>query len=74
MLQIEEDIYHAGIDRGVLYCRGSWFRAEADSGEGMFFRTTFATSSADDMAEAIKRFGEVLRAIFSLKDGVNGHA
>ncbi|KAL9608191.1 MAG: hypothetical protein Q9167_006969 [Letrouitia subvulpina] len=74
MLEIEEEIYHAGIDRGVLYCRGSWFRAEADSGEGMFFRTTFATSSAEDMAEAIKRFGEALRAIFDLKNEVNGHA
>lgn len=40
----------------------------------MFFRTTFATSSAEDIAKAIKRFGEVLRALFELKDGVNGHA
>lgn len=66
MLEIEDEVFHAGIDRGVLYTKGSWFRAEADSGSDMFFRTTFAAASAERITEAIKRFGEALRAVFAL--------
>lgn len=32
----------------------------------MFFRTTFAAAPADKITEAIKRFGEALRAEFGL--------
>ena len=67
MLDIEDEVFHAGIDRGVLSSKGSWFRAEADGGEDMFFRTTFAAVSSEDITEAIRRFGEALRAVFLLK-------
>lgn len=32
----------------------------------MFFRATFAAASADQIAEAIKRFGDALRGQFGL--------
>jgi len=66
MLDIEDEIFHAGIDRGVLSAKGSFFRAEADGGEEMFFRTTFAAASAENITEAIRRFGEGLRSVFLL--------
>ena len=67
LLELEEDIFHAGIDHGVLTSRGSWFRAEADFGTELFFRSTFAAASAEQIDEAIKRFGEGLRDTFGLK-------
>ena len=67
MLEIEEEIFQAGIERGVLSSKGSWFRAEADGGEKMFFRTTFAAASPEQIEEAIRRFGEGLREVFRLE-------
>lgn len=64
MLEIEDEIFHAGIDRGVLSAKGSFFRAEAGGGKDMFFRTTFAAASAENITEAIRRFGEGLRSVF----------
>ena len=66
MLQIEEEIFQAGIERGVLCSKGSWFRAEADGGKKMFFRTTFAAAAPEQIREAIRRFGEGLREVFRL--------
>ncbi|KAI4139924.1 MAG: hypothetical protein L6R39_006047 [Caloplaca ligustica] len=71
ILEIEDKIWRAGVDRGVLSAKGSWSRAEADAGEEMFFRTTFAAAGAEDVTEAIRRFGEALRAEFGL-DEKNG--
>lgn len=34
----------------------------------MFFRATFAAAAPDKMQEAIKRFGDALRAEFGLKE------
>jgi aromatic amino acid aminotransferase I / 2-aminoadipate transaminase len=65
--EIEETIFTAAVDRGALLCRGSWFRADKNMPEDkMFFRATFAAASAEKMQEAIKRFGEALRAEFGL--------
>ncbi|KAI1394233.1 PLP-dependent transferase [Hypoxylon trugodes] len=65
ILEIEEDIFKSCIDKGVLAIRGSWFRAEQDlPPSGLFFRTTFAAASEDDMARAIERFGEAVRESF----------
>ncbi|KAI4205622.1 MAG: hypothetical protein LQ346_001406 [Caloplaca aetnensis] len=68
VLEIEDKIWRAGCDKGVLSAKGSWSRAEADPGDDMFFRTTFATAGAEDMTEAIRRFGEALRAEFGLEE------
>ncbi|KAL8700648.1 MAG: hypothetical protein Q9201_005334 [Fulgogasparrea decipioides] len=66
MLDVEEEVWRAGVDRGVLTAKGSWFRAEQDGGEEMCFRTTFAAAGEEDVKEAMRRFGETLRVEFAL--------
>ncbi|KAI8632580.1 PLP-dependent transferase [Xylariaceae sp. FL1651] len=67
ILDIEEEIFDSCIERGVLACRGSWFRAERDiEPSGLFFRTTFAAASQADMDVAIERFGQAVRASFGI--------
>ncbi|KAI1765331.1 PLP-dependent transferase [Hypoxylon sp. FL1150] len=65
ILEIEDNIFASCIDKGVLAIRGSWFRAEQDvPPSGLFFRTTFAAASEEDMAHAIERFGAAVRESF----------
>ncbi|KAI0452738.1 putative L-kynurenine/alpha-aminoadipate aminotransferase [Xylaria acuta] len=67
ILEIEEEIFDSCIERGVLACRGSWFRAERDvEPTGLFFRTTYASASQADMDVAIQRFGQAVRASFGI--------
>ncbi|KAK9368395.1 pyridoxal phosphate-dependent transferase [Lipomyces kononenkoae] len=74
-LQIENRIYHAGIDHGILFIPGSWFRADQDpvdetvkptNGEevSVFFRGTFATVPQDKLIEGIRLFAEVIAKEF----------
>ena len=76
MADIEEEVFQAAINRGVLVSKGSWFLAERGhgEGEGMFFRTTFAAASELQLTEGIKRLGEGIRAVFRLEPAkeVNG--
>lgn len=67
LLEIEEEIYNTAIANGVLVCRGSWFSAEPGKPpRGMFFRTTYAASSEDNMVKGIERFGAAVRESFQL--------
>ncbi|KAI1634447.1 pyridoxal phosphate-dependent transferase [Biscogniauxia mediterranea] len=67
ILDIEKDLFDTCIDKGVLACRGSWFRAETDKDpSGLFFRVTFAAAAASDMRTAIERFGAAVRHCFEL--------
>jgi aromatic amino acid aminotransferase I len=50
----------------VLVSRGSWFKAAGRTEDKMFFRATFAAASEENITEAIKRFGDALRAEFKL--------
>lgn len=73
LLAIEDEVYHACIDRGVLASKGSWFRAEQQDAEptgadDMFFRMTFAAASSEAVREAVGRFGAALRAVFGLEE------
>ena len=126
ILEIEEEVFQAGIERGVLISKGTWFRAEgpgphADSipkagpagghthaangqkrdvegnskdvvlngsngvngvngmnghakaveyegDDRIYFRTTFAAASSEQVAEAISRFGDALRAVFKIEE------
>ncbi|PKY01582.1 amino acid aminotransferase [Aspergillus campestris IBT 28561] len=63
---IEQEIFQAAVDNGVLVSRGSWFTASGLREESMFFRATFAAASAENIEEAIKRFGDALRIQFGL--------
>ena len=67
MLEIEDEVFHAGVARGALTSKGSIFRAEADGGNDMFFRATFAAASSENITEAIRRFGKGLKAVFQLR-------
>jgi aromatic amino acid aminotransferase I len=65
---IEEEIFNSCIDSGVLVARGSWFLTEKDRPlPGLYFRTTFASASAENMSEAISRFGRAVRDSFGRK-------
>ncbi|KAK8126849.1 pyridoxal phosphate-dependent transferase [Apiospora kogelbergensis] len=67
LLQLEEEIFDSCIEKGVLACRGSWFRAEHDKPlSGLFFRTTYAAASEEQMAVAIERFGSAVRGSFGI--------
>jgi aromatic amino acid aminotransferase I len=69
ILNIEEEIFMAAIDQGVLISRGSWFTADKTSfvPTDMFFRATFAAASEEKMTEAIERFGVAVRDSFGLE-------
>ncbi|KAK3328888.1 aromatic amino acid aminotransferase-like protein [Apodospora peruviana] len=71
LLQIEEEIFHLCLDKGALVARGSWFRAEPkttpnEETDYMYFRTTFAAATPENMTEAIRRFGEAVRESFRI--------
>ena len=67
VLELEDEIFHAAVEGGTLISKGSWFRAESDDpGNRMFFRLTFASAPNDQVAEAIRRFGNALRRAFNL--------
>ncbi|KAL2165243.1 hypothetical protein VTH06DRAFT_539 [Thermothelomyces fergusii] len=71
ILEIEEDIFNRCIAKGVLVARGSWFRAEQDlPPSGLYFRTTFAAASPDNMREAIRRLGEAIRESYRIDAGM----
>ncbi|CAG7973395.1 unnamed protein product [Penicillium salamii] len=65
--EIEEEIFLASVDAGVLLSRGSWFKPDRDTvEENMFFRATFAAASSEKIDEAISRFAASLRTQFGL--------
>ncbi|KAE8149778.1 pyridoxal phosphate-dependent transferase [Aspergillus avenaceus] len=64
--EIEEAVFLAAINNGVLVSRGSWFKAQGAHEEKLFFRGTFAAASFDAISEAISRFGSTLRQEFGL--------
>lgn len=67
ILEVEEEIFNSCIGKGVLVARGSWFRAEQDMEPNeLFFRVTFAAATAENITEAIRRFGDAVRESFKL--------
>lgn len=67
ILEIEEDIFNRCIKKGVLVGRGSWFRAEQHKApRDMFFRTTYAAATPENMTEAIKRLGAAIRESYGM--------
>ena len=65
---VEQAIFHAAIEEGVLVSCGSWFLADKTVVErDMFFRVTFAAAPGDKITEAIRRFGVTLKTQFGLE-------
>ncbi|KAF2403945.1 PLP-dependent transferase [Trichodelitschia bisporula] len=68
--ELEEEVFLGTIRHGALVMRGSLFQADRDSPLGaLFFRTTFAAASEENIREAIRRFGEAIREVFGLEVG-----
>jgi aromatic amino acid aminotransferase I / 2-aminoadipate transaminase len=70
ILDIEQEIFLAAVDQGVLICRGSWFLGEKITDlepTDMFFRATYAAASEDKIFHAIERFGIAVRQSFGVK-------
>ncbi|KAJ3485106.1 hypothetical protein NLG97_g6890 [Lecanicillium saksenae] len=64
--EIEQEIFDACIDAGVLVARGSWFRAEPHAPlSGLCFRATYAMATPENMDVAISRFGKAVRRSFT---------
>ena len=72
LMEIEDRIFLAAVDKGVLCAKGSWFRAEKGTDEEVFLRTTFAAAPGDRIVEAIRRLGEAVTEEFGIRE--NGHA
>ncbi|KAK1834825.1 pyridoxal phosphate-dependent transferase [Podospora conica] len=67
ILEMEEEIFDRCIKGGVLVARGSWFRAEPEKPPtGLFFRTTYAAATEENMVEATRRLGKVIREVYKL--------
>jgi aromatic amino acid aminotransferase I len=66
--EIEEEIFLATVEEGALVLPGSWFYAQNDvEHDTLFFRATYAAAPFEKIQEAIRRFGEAVRASFELK-------
>jgi aromatic amino acid aminotransferase I / 2-aminoadipate transaminase len=66
VLDIEDRIFKRSVEDLVMVNKGSWFRGEKGSVDGVKFRLTFAAAPEGELEEAAKRFGEALRAEFGL--------
>ena len=70
ILDIEEEIFDSCIEKGVLVARGSWFRTEPNGPHAdkntIFFRATFASATAVNIDEAIRRFGAAVKKSFRM--------
>jgi aromatic amino acid aminotransferase I len=66
---LEEELFLAAVEYGVLTGKGSWFAAERDhfDPQDLFFRATFAAATGEKMTEAIERFGVAVRKVFGLQ-------
>jgi aromatic amino acid aminotransferase I len=65
---VEQAIFHAAIEEGVLVSCGSWFLADKTAVESdMFFRVTFAAAPENKITEAIRRLGATLKNQFGLE-------
>ena len=71
--ELEEEIFLQCISKGTLVMRGSWFYADAHAQhDTMFFRATYAAAPSDKIEEAIKRFGDAVRASFEITRNGDG--
>lgn len=65
ILRIEERVFRAGLEAGVMCCKGSAFRGPEGPGANMFLRTTFASVALSQLTEAVQRLGHAIRREFN---------
>ncbi|KAF5562131.1 aromatic amino acid aminotransferase I [Fusarium napiforme] len=64
---IEEEIFQHSIKHGVLFARGSWFRAEAhEELNELFLRVTFASAAEEEMCAAVQRLSAAIKKSFRI--------
>ncbi|KAH6658565.1 putative aromatic aminotransferase Aro8 [Truncatella angustata] len=59
-MAVEDCIYRTALKHGVMFCKGSAFRADNEQCRELFFRATFATATLQQLVEAIRRFRKAL--------------
>ncbi|KAF5970442.1 aromatic amino acid aminotransferase I [Fusarium coicis] len=65
---IEEEIFQHSIKQGVLFARGSWFRAEAHKElNELFLRVTFASAAEEEMCAAVQRLSAAIKKSFRIE-------
>ncbi|QGI68658.1 hypothetical protein CEK26_012617 [Fusarium fujikuroi] len=65
--EIEVEIFKNSIDQGVLFARGSWFRAEPhEELKELFLRVTFASAAEGDMCTAVQRLSAAIKKSFRI--------
>ncbi|KAH7207295.1 pyridoxal phosphate-dependent transferase [Fusarium oxysporum] len=66
--EIEGEIFQHSIDQGVLFARGSWFRAEPQKElNELFLRVTFASAAEEDMCTAVQRLSAAIKKSFRIE-------
>ncbi|KAI1033349.1 hypothetical protein LB503_008397 [Fusarium chuoi] len=56
------------LDQGVLFARGSWFRADPHKElKGLFLRVTFASAAEGDMCTAVQRLSAAIKKSFQIE-------
>ena len=63
ILAIEDQLYNAALEQGVLCCKGSFFNAR-DVQSDLYVRLTFVTASKSEIVEAIQRFAKAVKLVF----------
>lgn len=68
LLDIEQEVFLAAVNAGVLVSKGSWFIAERDRfvPRDLFLRATFAAASEEAMTEAMRRFADAVKGVFEV--------
>ncbi|KFY19590.1 hypothetical protein V491_04341, partial [Pseudogymnoascus sp. VKM F-3775] len=68
ILEIEEEMFLACVEKGVLLSKGSWFLGDKTKAPTqLFLRATFAAATEEKMAQAIERVGTAVREAFAAK-------
>ncbi|KAF7557452.1 hypothetical protein G7Z17_g655 [Cylindrodendrum hubeiense] len=63
---IEDSIYNAALDNGVLVSKGTWFAQCKNQSGYLQFRLTYAAAEEIDLTKAVERFAVAVRAEFQL--------
>jgi aromatic amino acid aminotransferase I len=67
ILELEDEIFHAALESGVLCAKGSWFRAEPETTpKDLFLRVTFASATEEAMGMAIGRLSTAIKSSFGV--------
>jgi aromatic amino acid aminotransferase I len=68
ILEIEDEMFLACVEKGVLLSKGSWFLGDkTKEPTQLFLRATFAAATEEKMGQAIERVGVAIREAYGVK-------